>query len=158
MDVYLLRHGEAVPHDSRETDADRELTPCGAAQSTAAGKALAALSVEFAAAYASPKIRARDTARLAAGHLGITVTEDDSIASGFDVDALHELLHAHDEGDHVLVAGHDPDFTQLVLDLTGARVSFPKGGIAVVRLRGGRGELRSFLRPKALQALSTAVS
>ncbi len=158
MDVYLLRHGEAVPHDSRETDAARELTPCGEAQSRAAGAALSALGVEFAAAYASPKLRARDTALLAAERLGVAVAESEAIAAGFDVDALRDLLHAHDEDDAVLVTGHDPDFTQLVSDLTGARVSFPKGGVAVVRLRGARGELRAFLRPKALQALAATVS
>ena len=61
--LWLLRHGEAVPHDSKP-DAERELTPRGRRQSEAAGIALAALNVEFAACYTSPKVRARETAEL----------------------------------------------------------------------------------------------
>jgi phosphohistidine phosphatase len=158
MDVYLLRHGEAVPHGSRDSDALRELTPTGEEQSRAAGGALAALGVELAASYASPKVRARDTARLACESLGLETVEVKAIASGFDVDALQDLLHAHDAEDKVLVSGHNPDFAQLVHDLTGARVDFPKGGIVVVRLDGKRGELRSFWRPKALTALARTLS
>ena len=41
--LWMLRHGEAVPHDSKP-DFDRELTPRGRAQSEAAGRALAALN------------------------------------------------------------------------------------------------------------------
>ncbi len=154
-DLWLLRHGEAVPHDSRSTDADRELTPRGEAESRAAGVALSRLGVELAACYTSPKARARDTARLACLALGTDVQEAASVAGGFDVGAAAELLLAHGDGDGVLVVGHDPDFTQLVRDLTGARAAFPKGGVAHVRLDGrGRGELRRLLRPVDLEALA----
>ena len=63
--LWLLRHGEAVPHDSKPDD-ERELTARGERQSAAAGAALARLGVEFAAIYTSPKVRAEQTARLAA--------------------------------------------------------------------------------------------
>ena len=62
--LWLLRHGEAVPHESKP-DADRELTPRGERQSIAAGKGLAKLGLEFAACYTSPKVRALNTAKLA---------------------------------------------------------------------------------------------
>ncbi len=41
-----------------------------------------------------------------------------------------------------------------VLDLTGARVDFKKGGVAAVRVRPGRGELLALLRPRELEALA----
>ncbi|MEA2311742.1 MAG: phosphohistidine phosphatase, partial [Solirubrobacteraceae bacterium] len=62
--IWLLRHGEAVPHDSKPDD-ERELTARGEHQASAAGQALARLGHEFDACYTSPKVRARDTARLA---------------------------------------------------------------------------------------------
>ena len=68
--LWLLRHGEAEPHGARE-DEDRRLTPRGERQAEAAGAALAALGVELAAAYTSPRIRALDTARLACEALGV---------------------------------------------------------------------------------------
>ena len=59
--LWMLRHGEAVPHDSKPDD-DRELTPRGRRQAEEAGKALAAINEEFAACYTSPKVRAVETA------------------------------------------------------------------------------------------------
>ena len=55
--LWLLRHGEAVPHESKD-DFERELTARGERQSIAAGQALARLGVEFAACYSSPLVRA----------------------------------------------------------------------------------------------------
>src|SRR5690349_233220 len=100
--LWLLRHGDAVPHDSKP-DADRELTPRGERQSIAAGEALARLGVEFAACYTSPKVRARQTAELACRALNVEPVEAESLANGFDRDDALELLHAHDADDRVLV-------------------------------------------------------
>jgi len=150
----LLRHGEAVPHGSRP-DAQRELTPKGERQSRIAGDALSRLNVEFDACYTSPKVRARDTARLACEALGVGPVEDDSIAEAFDVDDADTLLRAHGDDACVLVVGHNPDFEQVVCDLTGARVHFKKGGVAVVRLSGSaRGDLVVLLRPVELEAIA----
>ena len=73
--LWMLRHGEAVPHDSKP-DPERELTPRGRAQSEAAGRALAALNEEFDACYASPKVRAWETASLACKALNVDLHED----------------------------------------------------------------------------------
>src|SRR3954469_14686974 len=144
--LWLLRHGEAVPHDSKPDD-DRELTARGERQAQSAGAGLARLGVEFAACYTSPKVRARDTARLACEPLNIEPEEDDQLANGFDSDHARELLLAHDDDARVLVVGHEPSFSRVVFDLTGARVDFKKGGIAAVRMESGRGELLVLLRP-----------
>src|SRR5919112_1357247 len=79
--LWLLRHGEAVPHDAKP-DADRELTARGERQAIAAGQALARLGVEFAACYTSPKVRARDTARLALPGGGVDIRRGGSAAGG----------------------------------------------------------------------------
>src|SRR6185295_12668126 len=115
--LWLLRHGEAVPHDSKP-DADRELTPRGERQSIAAGEALARLGVEFAACYTSPKVRARDTARLACRSLNIEPVEEEVLADGFDRDDALALFHAHGDSDRLLAVGHEPSFSQVVFDLT----------------------------------------
>lgn len=149
--LWLLRHGEAVPHGSTPDDADRALTPAGELQSRTAGQALARVGVELAACYASPKVRALDTARLACEALGVEVAEAREVASGFDADAATTLAEAHD-GD-VLVVGHEPDFSQVVHDLTGARVDFKKGGVAAIRL-GAAPELLVLLRPAELTPMA----
>jgi phosphohistidine phosphatase len=154
--LWLLRHGEAVPHESKP-DHDRELTPRGRRQSEAAGAALAALNVEFAGCYTSPKVRARETADLACEHLNIEPVEERSLADGFSRQDALELLHAHDADARVLVVGHEPSFSQVVHDLTGARVDFKKGGIAAVRVERGSGELLVLLRPKELETLARSI-
>jgi phosphohistidine phosphatase len=151
--LWLLRHGEAVPHESKP-DADRELTPRGERQAIAAGEGLAALGVEFDACYTSPKVRARDTARLACKALNIEPEEDEVLADGFDRDDALELLLRHGPDARVLVVGHDPSFTQVVHDLTGGRIDFKKGGVAAVRAERTDGELLTLLRPRELESLA----
>ena len=151
--IWLLRHGEAVPHDSKP-DGERELTARGERQASAAGQALARLGQEFTACYTSPKVRARDTARLACEALNIEPEAVEAVGSGFDRDAALELLMPHDGEARVLVVGHEPDFSQVVHDLTGARVDFKKGAVAAVRLAGREGELMVLLRPRELEALA----
>src|SRR3954449_4393630 len=154
--LWMLRHGEAVPHDSKP-DADRELTPRGRKQADAAGAALAALSEEFDACYTSPKVRARETAELGCAHLNIDPVLEDSLANGVSrVDGL-ALLSAHDDDAHVLVVGHDPSFSQVVYDFTGARVDFKKGGIAAIRASRSAGQLLVLTRPRELEALAEAL-
>ena len=63
--LWLLRHAEAEPHGTR-ADSERRLTARGEAQARAAGVALARLDVMFEAVLFSPKVRARQTAELAA--------------------------------------------------------------------------------------------
>jgi phosphohistidine phosphatase len=151
--LWLLRHGEAVPHDSKP-DEERELTARGERQSAAAGGAMARLGVEFAAAYTSPLIRAADTARLACEALNIEPEEEKLLGNGFDrADAL-ELLGRHGSDARVLVVGHEPSFSQVVHDLTGGRVDFKKGAVVAVRVDGGRGELIVMLRPRELESLA----
>jgi phosphohistidine phosphatase len=153
--LWMLRHGEAVPHDSKPDD-ERELTPRGRRQSEAAGAALAALNEEFAACYSSPKVRAWETAELACASLNIDPVREDSLANGFSrTDAL-ALLDAHGDA-KVLVIGHEPTFSQVVYDFTGARVDFKKGGVAAIAARRTSGELLALLRPRELEAIAASL-
>jgi phosphohistidine phosphatase len=151
--LWLLRHGEAVPHESKP-DADRELTPRGERQAGAAGKALAKLGVELAACYTSPKVRAVQTARLACEALNVEPQEVEALANGFDRDAALELLLAHGDDDKVLMVGHNPSFEQVVRDLTGGRVEFKKGGVVAIKMGRAEGDLLVVLRPREIESLA----
>jgi phosphohistidine phosphatase len=150
--VWLLRHGEAEPHDARPDD-ERRLTDRGREQARVAGCALAALKVKIHLAFTSPKVRARDTALLACEALGVEPIEHAALAGGFGADDALELIGAGTPDQRVLVVGHEPDFSQVVHDLTGARIDLKKGGIAAVRLDGARGELIVLLRPRELERI-----
>jgi phosphohistidine phosphatase len=150
--LWLLRHGEAEPHDARP-DPERRLTARGEDQARTAGRALSALELTFQAVYTSPKVRARDTARLACEALGCTPVQTDVLAEGFDADDARQLLLEAAPDGRILVVGHNPDFAQVVHDLTGGRVDFKKGGVAGIRLDGPRGELIVLLRPRELDRI-----
>lgn len=144
--LYLLRHGDAE-HETRE-DAARKLTPKGERQSRAAGAALAALGAEIDACLTSPRVRAFDTARLACESLpGLEPEVTDELAGG-DFDSL---ALAAGRGD-VLLVGHEPDFSDEVARLTGAKVKLRKGGLAIV----DGSTLQALLRPRDLERVAAS--
>lgn len=149
--LWLLRHGEAEPAGAGP-DAERPLTDRGRDQSRAAGRALLRLGVEFDAVYASPRLRALDTARLAAAELGLRHHVHQPLHGGFGRADAEELLAACSPDARLLLVGHEPDFSQLVYDFTGGRVDFKKGGVAA--LRAGDAELLVLLRPREIKALA----
>ena len=133
--------------------AERVLTDRGRGQSRSAGRALVAMEVVFHLAFTSPKVRAAETARLACEELGIEAVTHEPLREGFDRGEALALLHAAGADRRVLVVGHEPDFSQVVHDLTGARVDMKKGGLAAVRMDGTRGELIALLRPRELDRI-----
>jgi phosphohistidine phosphatase len=151
--LWLLRHGEAEPHGARE-DSERRLTERGQEQSRAASRALEELGVAFQLVLTSPKVRALQTAQLACEALGAEPIVHQPLASGFDRAAALEAVAMCGADQRVLVVGHNPDFEQVLHDLTGARAEMKKGGVAGIRLRGGTGELIALLRPRELARTS----
>jgi phosphohistidine phosphatase len=140
--LWLLRHAEAadgVPDD------ERPLTERGVQQATDAGRALKAIGASIESCLASPKVRAQQTAQLACQALRIEVETEPRLAGQpFDVE---ELIAGR--GD-VLLVGHDPSFTLLLHDLTGAQARMKKGGLAAI----AKGELVTLLRPVELSAIA----
>jgi phosphohistidine phosphatase len=152
-ELWLLRHGDAESEEGRD-DAQRRLTEKGERQARDAGAALAAVGLRFVAALTSPRVRARDTARLACGPLGLEPVEHGPLSKGFDSEAALTVMAGHEDGAAVLLVGHEPDFSQVIHDLVGGRVDLKKGGVAAVRVAGARSELIVLLRPRELERLA----
>jgi phosphohistidine phosphatase len=141
--IYFLRHGDAEEGDG--DDDARRLTPKGELQARAAGRALAATGAEIGACLTSPNVRAADTARLACEALAL----EPEIANELRGGRFDSLSLAAGRGD-VLLVGHEPDFSDEVARLTGARVKLRKGGLAIV----DGSTLTALLRPRDLAALA----
>lgn len=142
--LWLLRHAEA---EDGLPDDERPLTERGAMQADAVGRALTVLEVHLDACLSSPKLRAVQTAERACEPLGVAVTIEPALSGEpFDVRELTAGL-----GD-VLLVGHDPSFSLLLHDLTGAQSRMKKGGLAGV----WKGELVTLLRPSELSAIAKA--
>jgi phosphohistidine phosphatase len=156
--LWLLRHAEAEPHGARE-DSQRRLTERGESQARAAGVALARLGVSFEMVLFSPKVRARQTAELAA-----EAWADDAVlaahaplAGDFDGALALDACAALGAEGRLLLVGHEPDMSRVLADLTGVRADVKKGGVAAVRLEGAGGELLVLVRPRELAAIADPV-
>jgi phosphohistidine phosphatase len=151
--LWLLRHGDAEEHGTRP-DAERRLTELGARQARAAGAALARRGVRIDVVLTSPRVRAYDTAKLASAQLdAVEPLVHEPLSAGFDGGQALELLREHGADAHVMIVGHEPDFSRTIADLTGARVDIKKGGLALVRVTDG-GELLALLRPSEIELIA----
>jgi phosphohistidine phosphatase len=140
--LWLLRHAEAA---DGAPDDERPLTERGMRQADAAGIALARLETHIDLCLCSPKLRAVQTAQRACEPLGVEIRVERALAGEpFDV---HDLIAGL--GD-VLLVGHDPSFSMLLHDLTGAQARMRKGGLAGIN----KGELILLMRPADLAAIA----
>ena len=152
MAIILVRHAEAEDRALGTPDPERTLVAAGRRAAKATGKALAALKVDPGVIVTSPYPRAHETAEIIAHELGAPLA-DDSALLGLEPGDLAGLTERH--GDDLLLVGHEPDFSALVLAITGARISFPKAAaLKIDPIAGLRGELRWFLRPRALALIA----
>jgi phosphohistidine phosphatase len=140
--IWLLRHGDA---EEAADDDSRRLTESGQRQAVAAGRAIASLGIKLDACLASPKVRARDMARVVGRELGVEVEEAEGLRDG----GFHLLDLAVGRGETLLV-GHEPALSQAVLAATGARVKLRKGGLAGV----DEETLILLLGPRELEAIA----
>jgi len=157
IELYFLRHAHAGdPEAWTGDDAARPLSDKGEKQAERLGTFLAGVGFTPDAIISSPKLRAAQTAEIVAKHLGIQISFDDRLAGAFEVETLETLLG--DAGDPVrpVVVGHDPDFSDVLAELSGAsRLPMPKGALARVDierpLRAGGGTLRWLVPPDLLK-------
>jgi phosphohistidine phosphatase len=182
--LWLLRHADAEPHGTRP-DPERRLTERGERQARVAGRALTRMGVVFETVLSSPKERALRTAALALQERGEAHREGEAegveqvvsgsgggpeiyppLREGFGTQQALAALAGVRAGGRLLLVGHEPDFSNLVWELAGARIDLKKGGLAVVRLgpaqmsanrlSGGvdGGELVLLLRPAELALIA----
>jgi len=156
--LWLLRHAEAEPHGARE-DSQRRLTERGERQARAAGVALARLGVCFELVLFSPKVRARQTAELAAETWpdDATLLSHEPLAGDFGGPQALDACAALGAEGRLLLVGHEPDMSRVLADLTGVRADVKKGGAAAVRLEGAGGQLLVLVRPRELAAVAEPV-
>ena len=148
MKLYLLRHGKADWPNWNKPDDDRPLTQEGKEQVARVAKMLTRLEIA-PAIVTSPLPRASQTAEIAGKYLDQKLRVDPLLRPGFDAGRLRKLLKDF-AGDSLMVVGHEPDFTQTIFQLTGARTKLSKAGVALVELDAAsmKGELRWLVPPK----------
>ncbi|SRR5581483_5297978 len=154
MQLYLLRHADAVPHN--ENDAARELTEKGHEQSKRAGRFCKKNGIAPEIILSSPLRRAEQTARFAATEMNAEVTIANFLASGMDPETGIAELRSYAKNSSVMIVGHEPDFSRLAAQLLGLpsneRIHLRKSSLTLIdvkQLRAGGGTLE-FSLPASL--------
>jgi phosphohistidine phosphatase len=161
IEFYLVRHAHAGdPARWTGDDARRPLSAKGRLQADRLARHLAALGLDVGVIVSSPKVRARETADPIAAALGMSVRIDDRLAGGLTVRALNGVLTDAGDPPAAMVVGHDPDFSELLAELSGAaHLPMRKGALARLDgprpLRAGGCTLRWLLPPDALDVGSS---
>jgi phosphohistidine phosphatase len=131
MELYFLRHGEADWPDWKKSDDERPLTKRGKKQMRDVAKFLDRLKVRPDLIVTSPLPRAAQTAEIAADYLKAKLRKDELLAPGFGPSKLRTVLKRH-RAKVLMLVGHEPDFTQVISELTGASLKLSKGGVALL--------------------------
>jgi phosphohistidine phosphatase len=156
LQLFLLRHADAGdPAAWQGDDADRPLSEKGELQAERLGSFLASVGFRADVLISSPKVRARRTAEIVGDAIGAGVRLDERLAGGFDPETVDAIVAEAGDPNRVVLAGHDPDFSQLLGWLAGTDgLTMKKGAFARVDVRGrvsaGRGALRWLVPPDLL--------
>ena len=164
MDLYLVRHAIAEPHDSARwpDDSERPLTAAGIERFRAAARGLRRQGVEVDAVLASPYVRAWHTAELLTKAAAWPTPEElralePSISPTACLDALRDRREST-----LALVGHQPQLSELaslllVGDERSLRLDLKKGAVMCLRCDGGpeagNASLRWSLSPKLLGSL-----
>jgi phosphohistidine phosphatase len=161
LNLYLLRHGVAVPHGTPGIpDDERPLTPEGEERMEAVAEGISRLKLRLDRIVTSPLPRARRTAEIVAEELDMEdrLEDSDVLRAGASPRTIREWLATRPEK-RLMIVGHNPDFTELLGLLIGVTVSplpfeLKKGGLAALEAKEGGGFLLDWLvTPKVIRRL-----
>jgi phosphohistidine phosphatase len=125
--------------DWRADDDLRPLTEDGERLLVAEAPAIGRLTTGLDLILTSPLARARRTAEIVAGELGVEhlLADHDGLGHGLDAGVLRGIVAAHPDVTGLMLVGHEPDFSLTISALIGGgRVEMKKGGLARVDVRG----------------------
>jgi phosphohistidine phosphatase len=158
MELYLIRHADAVPvgDNGIANDADRPLTDLGRNQAKALAKALQKQGIHLDKLLTSPLLRARQTAEeIVSSWVGPqpAIEECEPLEPGGKAKKLAKFVRDL-EVNAVGLVGHQPDLSEHVAWLIGskrAHIDLEKAGVAAIRCgeaRKGGGMLAWLITPQ----------
>ena len=125
--LYLVRHAHSDPGDP---DSLRPLSARGKEQARELGELLADVGAD--AVFASPLLRARETAAAIARAAGLELRVDERLAPGATAEDV--LAAVEGAGATVVVVGHQPDCSEIALALGAGDRDFSPAAFAEIEL------------------------
>ncbi len=160
--LYIVRHAKSDWHAPSTSDHERPLNKRGVKNAKLMGRFLTAAGQEPGVVLASSAVRARTTVELMAEAGGWTcpvhVTRE--LYESHPEAVLRQIHAQSDSYESLLVAGHEPTWSDLVAGLTGGRARMVTAAVARIDFHADRwqevdfgfGLLMWLVPPKLLQA------
>ena len=148
----FLRHGIAEDGGPGVSDEQRGLTDDGHAQIEQVARGLARVFPDAEAVYASPLVRAAQTAQWVANAYGLDVTTAAALSTAASTEELIAFVETLSDSRAVLV-GHEPSLLGILATLLGGDppVTLKRGGSYALRIRsGGAATLEWLVTPTLL--------
>lgn len=160
--LYLLRHAKSDWNAEYGSDHERPLNKRGRKAASTIGTFLSRLDQIPDKIISSTAVRARTTVEVAAdtGGWGRDIDVEESLYEASADRAIETVQSVDDRFHSVMLVGHQPTWSELVLRLVGgARLRFPTAGLARIDFEPsswkdvgpGTGTLVWFVIPKLLQ-------
>lgn len=157
MKLYFLRHTHA---EDGADDAARALSDEGRSDARKLGQFLKRSGVEFDATYASPLVRARETAEIVLQQTNsqrrpARLELAEALTNRTSTAAFQTWLGRLPAAGHILLVGHEPTISERVRRLLGMvrpdTFEMPKGGLACLETEDRQSAvLKLFVSPKRL--------
>lgn len=147
MDLYLIRHADALPQGAEgiQTDEERPLSDEGVLQTQKLGEAFKRHRLSLDLIVSSPLVRAQQTA--AGLRQALELSEQqletrDELAPGGRAKKLVRYLNGL-QANSIALVGHQPDLGKYAGWLIGEKevqINFAKAGAAFIRIEGPPGK------------------
>jgi phosphohistidine phosphatase len=157
MELYLLRHGIAEDRAASGRDADRALTEEGRQKLRRVLKRAAAAGVSPSLILSSPYKRALETAEISAAELDYKgkILRSGTLVPDSSPPSVWSEIREHRNESALLLAGHEPLFSQTVAFLLGSTqemIEFKKAALVRIDVHSfglqPQGVLQWILTPK----------
>jgi phosphohistidine phosphatase len=139
MHLYIMRHGIAVEgYEWAGPDATRPLTPEGITRTRQVLETLKkGGKLEVTELWASPLVRAQQTAAIAGEVLGLEVQTVEELACGANVKSIEAVFSKLQTlPERLMTVGHEPDCGELIAGFSGdfrRDYALKKAGIALLK-------------------------
>jgi phosphohistidine phosphatase len=168
MEVYLLRHADAVPRGTPGyPNDDRPLTEEGVEKMAEGAIGIAKVMEKVDVIVSSPLTRALDTAKITAEALGFDkkIITTQYLIPGYPQRSLFDFLQEFNKVKSIMLVGHEPHLGYLASSLLGIEehvIDFKKGGLCRIDIEkfppNEKGKLQWHLTPKQLIGLGKKIN
>ncbi|MCH6233578.1 SixA phosphatase family protein [Cognataquiflexum rubidum] len=134
--LYLLRHGQAEPGIGPIGDLKRPLTEIGMSRIKQVSQVLATREITFDLILASPAVRTSQTSKIISNAVfSKERLEVDEIYDAEVNDLLKTVYKVNSDVRNLLIVGHNPSLSSLVMLLTGNdSVNLHPGMLAIIEI------------------------